>query len=235
MKSLSYAIAGFRASRPYGRLARPIKALGPVLALLVVLIQGTPVGAEPISILGLGDSLMAGYGLPHASSFPSQLEVALRRRGHAVTIVNAGVSGDTSAGGKARLDWSLAEKPAAAIVELGANDGLRGLSPEAMRANLDAILTSLATKRIPVLLAGMRAPPNLGRDYGAAFERVYAELAASHAVTFYPFFLDGVAAEPRLNQADGIHPNAEGVAVIVERILPKVEELIAQAKAKRGG
>lgn len=199
-----------------------------------MLVQHTPARAEPITILGLGDSLMSGYGLTHGSSFPSQLEAALRQRGHQVEVVNAGVSGDTSAGGKARLAWSLAEKPDAAIVELGANDGLRGLPPEAMRANLDAILTTLAEQGIPVLLAGMRAPPNLGREYAAAFDRVYADLAAKHGVVFYRFFLDGVAADARLNQADGIHPNAEGVSAIVEGILPKVEELIERARARRG-
>lgn len=203
--------------------------------MLAVVALTTPVRAEPITILGLGDSLMAGYGLAHGSAFTSQLEAALRRRGHQVGVVNAGVSGDTSAGGKSRLAWSLAEKPDAAIVELGANDGLRGLSPEAMRDNLDAILAALAGKGIPTLLAGMRAPPNLGREYGAAYEKVYADLAAKHAVVFYRFFLEGVAADPRLNQDDGMHPNADGVAAIVERILPKVEELIAQVKTKRGG
>lgn len=216
-------------------MAPAIKALWAALVLLAVLAHDTPARAEPITILGLGDSLMAGYGLAHGSSFPSQLEAALRQRGHQVEVVNAGVSGDTSAGGKSRLAWSLAENPDAVIVELGANDGLRGLSPDAMRDNLDAILTTLAEKRIPTLLAGMRAPPNLGREYGAAYERVYAELAARHGVVFYRFFLDGVAADPRLNQDDGLHPNADGVSAIVDGILPKVEELIAQVKAKRGG
>ena len=204
------------------------------MALLAAPAHLTPARAEPITILGLGDSLMAGYGLSHGSSFPSQLEAALRQRGHQVEIVNAGVSGDTSAGGRSRLAWSLAEKPDAAIVELGANDGLRGLPPEAMRDNLDAILATLAEKGIPALLAGMRAPPNLGREYGDAYEKVYAELAAKHGVVFYGFFLDGVAADPGLNQDDGLHPNADGVAAIVEGILPKVEELIARVKAKRG-
>ena len=163
----------------------------------------------------------------------AQLEAALRQPGHDVRLVNAGVSGDTSAGGKARLEWSLAEAPDAAIVEFGANDGLRGLSPEAMRANLDAILTTLEARGIPTLLAGMRAPPNLGREYADAFRKVYADLAAEHPVVFYPFFLDGVAADPALNQDDGIHPNAEGVAAIVERILPKVEDLLSRVKRRQ--
>lgn len=188
-----------------------------------------------MTILGLGDSLMAGYGLAEADSFPARLEAALSARGHDVRIVNAGVSGDTSAGGRSRLAWSLTEAPDAAIVELGANDGLRGLSPEAMRDNLDAILKALSDQGIPVLLAGMRAPPNLGRDYGDAFERAFAELAAAHDVVFYPFFLEGVAADPALNQDDGIHPNAAGVAAIVERILPSVEELVARIRAARAG
>lgn len=222
-----------RASGGYGPWRRPIKGL--LAGLVVFLLLGTAPHAEPITILGLGDSLMAGYGLAERDAFTTQLEAALKDRGHDVRIINAGVSGDTSAGGRARLEWSLAEKPDAAIVELGANDGLRGLSPEAMRDNLDSILAALQRRGIPTLLAGMRAPPNLGRDYGDAFAEAYAGLAERHDVVFYPFFLDGVAAEAALNQADGIHPNAAGVAVIVERIVPKVEELIGRVTAKRGG
>ena len=233
--SLSFAAAVFRASSRYGRSWRPINGLPAVLATVVAVLiaVAAPVRAEPITILGLGDSLMAGYGLGHGSSFPSQLEAALRQRGHDVRVINAGVSGDTSAGGKARLEWSLAEAPDAAIVELGANDGLRGLSPDAMHANLDAILTMLDERGIPTLLAGMRAPPNLGREYAEAFQRVFTDLAAKHRVVFYPFFLDRVAAYAALNQDDGIHPNAEGVAAIVEAILPKVEELIARVKQQQ--
>lgn len=206
--------------------------------LLSVAVPFRPVTAEanqPITILGFGDSLMAGYGLGRGSSFPAQLQAALTQRGHAVRIINAGVSGDTTAGGRARLAWSLAEEPAAAIVELGANDGLRGLPVEQMRVNLDAILTELAKRGIPTLLTGMRAPPNMGRDYGEAFRRAFAELAQKHDVLFYPFFLEGVAARASLNQDDGIHPTAEGVSVIVEKILPTVEALVERAKAKRGG
>ncbi len=233
--SRSFAAAVFRASSRYGRWIRPIngRAWWRAAAVAVLLAVAVPARAEPIVILGLGDSLMAGYGLSEGSSFPSQLEAALRQRGHDVRLVNAGVSGDTSAGGKARLEWSLAEAPDAAIVEFGANDGLRGLSPEAMRANLDAILTTLEARGIPTLLAGMRAPPNLGREYADAFRKVYADLAAEHPVVFYPFFLDGVAADPALNQDDGIHPNAEGVAAIVERILPKVEDLLSRVKRRQ--
>lgn len=232
MVSRSIAVAVARASGPYGPWQRTIKALA--AALTLVLVAAAPLRAEPVTILGLGDSLMAGYGLAKGSSFPAQLQAALIQRGHDVRVVNAGVSGDTTAGGKARLAWSLSEAPDAAIVELGANDGLRGLPVGQMRDNLDAILRELAARGIPTLLAGMRAPPNMGSDYGRAFQEAFAGLAREHDVAFYPFFLDGVAANSALNQDDGIHPTAEGVAVIVERILPAVEALIGRLKAKRG-
>ena len=232
--SRSFAVTASRASGGYGPWFRSVNAWV-ALVLFILTIAAPSARAEPITILGFGDSLMAGYGLSRGSSFPAQLETALRQRGHDVRVINAGVSGDTSAGGKARLGWSLAEKPDAAIVELGANDGLRGLSSEAMRGNLDAILSELRSHRVPVLLAGMQAPPNLGREYADAFRRVYADLAAAHGVIFYPFFLDGVAAYRSLNQDDGMHPSAEGVAVVVDRILPKVEELIVRVKSQRAG
>ncbi len=184
--------------------------------------------AEPIRILGFGDSLMAGYGLPEAESFPSRIESALRSRGYHVRVVNAGVSGDTTAGGAARIGWSLAEGPDAAIVELGGNDGLRGISPEDTRRNLETILKSLAERDIPVLFTGMFAPPNMGREYGNAFREVFDDLAQEYEVIYYPFFLEGVAAEPDLNQPDGIHPNARGVDEIVRRIMPDLENLIAE-------
>ena len=154
----------------------------------------------------------------------------MRAKGHNVNVINAGVSGDTSAGGRARLDWSLADKPHAAIVELGANDGLRGVEPKSTADNLGAILKALKDRGMPALLAGMYAPPNLGAAYGKEFNALYARIAKDHGAALYPFFLDGVAAEPALNQADGIHPNAKGVGVIVERILPAVEKLIGQVK-----
>jgi len=188
------------------------------------------VRAETIRILGLGDSLMAGYGLAEEDAFPTRLEAALKARGHDVEIINAGVSGDTTAGGRARLAWSLAENPDAAIVELGGNDGLRGLPPEETYANLDAILSELAAAEVPALLTGMLAPPNMGRQYGEEFAAVFPRLAEKHDVVFDPFFLEGVAADESLNQGDGIHPNPEGVAKIVERILPKVEGLIARVE-----
>ena len=187
-------------------------------------------GAQKLLILG--DSLTAGYGLPQAESFPSQLEKALQEEGLAVSVINAGVSGDTTAGGLARLDWALNDRPDAAVVELGANDGLRGLDPGQSEANLAAILDRLKEEGIPVLLAGMLAPPNLGQRYGKAFNGMYERLGARDGVIFYPFFLEGVAADPGLNQADGIHPNKQGVAVIVERILPAVKKLMAVARKK---
>lgn len=200
----------------------------PVL-LLIFLAFSSAAEAE-VRLLGLGDSLMAGYGLPPGDGFPDQLQDALHAAGIDAEVVNAGVSGDTSAGGRARLDWALASNPHAVILELGANDGLRGLEPAETRRNLDAILTTLGEKGIPVLLAGMLAPPNLGQEYGNEFEAVFRDLAKKHAVLFYPFFLDGVVGDPALNQKDGIHPTREGVAIIVERILPRVKELISQSK-----
>jgi acyl-CoA thioesterase-1 len=170
----------------------------------------------------LGDSLAAGYGLPLEQAFPAQLEDALQGAGYACVVLNAGVSGDTSAGGLARVDWMLGDEPSHVIVELGGNDGLRALPPDEMAANIDSILERLADADIEVLLAGMLAPPNLGRAYGDEFKAVFPQLAEEHDVPLYPFFLEGVAAEPSLNQQDGIHPNAEGIEVIVERMLPAV-------------
>ena len=194
-------------------------------------IFAVPVAAEapkPITILAFGDSLTAGYGLSSHEGFTAKLEAALKAKGVSARVVNAGLSGDTTAGGLARLDWALEPKPDFAIVELGGNDGLRGLDPSATRANLDAILTKLKTKGVPTLLAGMYAPPNMGPDFGKAFNALFPELAAKHGVAFYPFFLEGVAAQRELNQADGFHPNAKGVDVIVEKILPDVLKLIGK-------
>ncbi len=184
--------------------------------------------ADEIRLLALGDSLSAGYGLALGQGFTDQLETALREDGWDVAVLNGGVSGDTTAGGLARLDWMLADRPDAVIVELGANDGLRGLDPNATRANLDAILQKLKQHNIPVLLAGMLAPPNMGGEYGEDFNGLFPALADRHEVLFYPFFLEGVAANPALNQEDAIHPNAEGVAEIVRRILPSVKALLAR-------
>lgn len=193
--------------------------------------SATPAAADETRVLALGNSLTAGYGLPATAGFVAQLQAALDARGLDVRIVDAGVSGDTTAGGLARLDWILADGADAAIVELGANDALRGIDPASSRSNLDGILGALGERGRPVLLAGMAAPRNLGAQYVAAFDGMYPELADTHGVIFYPFFLDGVAGVPSLNQSDGIHPNAQGVAVIVERILPYVLRLLDRAGA----
>lgn len=197
-------------------------------ALLALLVAAGPAAAADLRprLLLLGDSLVAGYGLPTKEAFPAKLQAALEARGLDIDVVDSGISGDTSAGGLARLDLVLAEPPRAVLLELGANDGLRGLKPSATEMNLDAIINRLRSQRIKVLLAGMYAPPNLGRDYGQAFNAVYPRLAKVHSIPLYPFFLDGVAGVPELNQPDGIHPNAKGVDVIVERILPYVLKLL---------
>ena len=179
-----------------------------------------------------GDSLTHGYGLNAGEPFPDQLEVALRARDQNVTVINSGNSGDTTASGRSRVEWALTDEPDAVIVELGANDFLRGLAPEQTYENLDAIVTRFKESGIPVLLAGMLAPRNLGQEYVEAFDSVFPRLAEKHNVPLYPFFLEGVALDPELNQPDGNHPNKAGVAVIVSRILPQVEELIATARRK---
>ena len=202
----------------------------PALALLALMM--TPAAAKPVTLLALGDSLTAGYGLQPSDAFPVKLEAALKAKGHDVKVINAGVSGDTALDGASRLDWALAEPVDAVIVELGANDALRGLPVPQAEAALDQLLTTLAEKKIPTLLAGMKAPPNLGPDYQKAFDGMYPRLAEKHGVPLYPFFLDGVAADTKLNQADGMHPNPAGVDVIVQRILPSVEKLIETAAAK---
>ena len=173
---------------------------------------------------------MAGFGLPAQNAFPAKLDAALKRKGVAATIINAGVSGDTSSGGLERLDWSVPDSTDAVILELGANDMLRGVDPAVTRKALDTILTKLKARNIAVLLCGMRAAPNLGADYVRAFDAIYPALASTYGVVFYPFFLEGVAADRSLNQPDGLHPSAAGVDVIVERVLPKVEELVGRLK-----
>lgn len=179
-------------------------------------------GTAGCRIAVLGDSLTAGYGLPLEAAFPARLEAALSARGLVCTVLDAGVSGDTSAGGAARVEWVLADRPSHLVVELGGNDALRALPVEQLEANLERILAAAAARGVPVLLAGMRAPPNLGEEYGTAFAAVYARLAARHGAALYPFFLDGVAGRPELLQPDGIHPTAAGVERIVQGILPSV-------------
>jgi acyl-CoA thioesterase I len=188
---------------------------------------------SPVKIVALGDSLTAGYGLPEKDGFVPRLQAVLTAKGIAAEVANAGVSGDTASDGLARLDWSVPLGTDAVIVELGANDMLRGIKPQITREALDAILRLLTQRHVAVLLCGMRAAPNLGPEYGAAFERIYPDLAAKYGVLLYPFFLDGVAADLSLTQPDGMHPNAQGVGVIVERILPKVKELIARVRPQR--
>lgn len=195
-----------------------------VLAFLFLAIQTAL--ATPVTILALGDSLTAGLGLEASETFPARLEAALSAKGLDVRIVNAGVSGDTAAAGLARLDWSLTDDVDGLIVELGANDALRGLDPAQTEAALAAILAKAAARKLPVLIAGMQAPRNLGPDYVTAFDAIYPRLAERHGAILYPFFLEGVAAEPSLNQDDGMHPNGKGVDIIVERIMPSVEGLI---------
>jgi len=203
-----------------------------ISAVLAALFLGLQTAlAQPVTILALGDSLTAGLGLEASEAFPARLEAALKAKGLDVRIVNGGVSGDTAAAGLARLDWALSDDVDGLIVELGANDALRGLDPAQTETALDGILAKAAERKLPVLVAGMRAPPNLGPDYAAAFDAIYPRLAEKYDAMLYPFFLDGVAAQPSLNQTDGIHPNGKGVDIIVERIMPGVEGLIRRAAA----
>jgi acyl-CoA thioesterase-1 len=206
-----------------------------LLVFLCVHFGSFAFAADPVRIVAFGDSLMAGYGLSDKDAFPAKLQAALKAKGHDVLIVGAGVSGDTASAGLARLDWSIPNGIDAVIVELGANDALRALDPAVTRKSLDAIIRRLKERRIEVLLAGMHAPRNLGADYVAAFDRIYPDLAKAHDVALYPFFLDGVATEAKLNQRDGVHPTAAGIDVIVARILPAVEQLIARVRAKPKG
>jgi acyl-CoA thioesterase I len=208
-------------ARQMGQLRGALKV---ALALAILQSASAAAANDACRIAVLGDSLATAYGLGVEEGFPAQLERRLRAEEYDCVVLDAGVGGDTTAGGLARLDWALADRPSHVIVELGGNDGLRALPPEQMEQNLDAIVGRLRQDGVAVLLAGMLAPPNLGRTYGEAFEGVFARVAEGHEVPLYPFFLDGVAGVPRLNQPDGIHPTAEGIAVIVERILPTVTD-----------
>ncbi|WP_439573980.1 arylesterase [Phreatobacter sp.] len=211
---------------------RVIGLLAAVLAAVHLAGLSPALAQRTIRIVALGDSLTAGYQLTAQDAFPSRLQAALRARGHSVEVENAGVSGDTSTGGLERLDWAVGDGVDAVILELGANDALRGIDPAITRRNLETIITRLKERGIAILLTGMLAPPNMGPDYAAAFNPIFPELARRHGLIFDGFFLEGVAAVPALNLGDGMHPNPRGVAVIVERILPKVEELIAAVRQR---
>jgi acyl-CoA thioesterase-1 len=203
-----------------------LRRFGAIATLLIALFAGgAPVMAKTPEILAFGDSLTAGFGLAPDASFPTRLEAKLRADGIEARVVNAGVSGDTTAGGLARLDWALADKPDLVILELGANDALRGIDPATVRDNLDKMITKIQASGAKLLLAGMQAPPNWGKDYQQKFDRIYPELAQAHNVPLYPFFLDGVAMKAELNQPDGLHPNERGVAAVVDQIAPYVARL----------
>jgi acyl-CoA thioesterase-1 len=216
------------------RVQMAFRVLAVAAAFLVAAATPSAAADKPVSIVALGDSLTAGLGLAAGDAFPAKLQRALAVKGVAATIANAGVSGDTTSGGLARLDWSVPAGTDAVILELGANDALRGIDPAVARRALDGMVSRLTQRGIPVLLCGMLAPPNLGADYGRAFNAIYPDLAKTYDTLLYPFFLDGVVTDRKLNQGDGLHPTAAGVDVIVARILPQVEALIGRVRAKRG-
>ena len=218
-----------RVSTRYGTRWLRVNAIWLIFAVLLAGINGIAgAAAKPIKIVAIGTSLTQGYNLPPGTDFTAVLQAQLRAKGHDVVIVNAGVSGDTSAGGLARLDWALSDDTKGVIVELGSNDALRGMSIEETRKNLDEVVVRLKARKLAVLLTGMKSPRNLGPEYVAAFDAIYPALAKKHGVLFYPFFLEGVAADLKLNQADGIHPNEAGTKIVVRNILPYVEKLLAQ-------
>ena len=226
------------APRSYGKLALQVQRLAAALVVAGFVLSGlvgsVTAAERTIKVVALGDSLTAGFQLRGSAAFPVQLERALKAKGLAVEVANAGVSGDTSSGGLARLDWSVPEGTDAVILELGANDMLRGVDPKVTRGALSEIVQRLKARRIEVLLCGMLAAPNMGADYGRAFDAIYPELAVANDLLLYPFFLDGVVADPKLNIGDGLHPTGEGVAKIVSGILPKVEAMLARVRAKPG-
>src|SRR6202166_1360145 len=224
-------------ARSYGTSAAAVEG-GPrmfvhILVLMVALMTAAPALAQPVKAVVLGDSLSAGLGLSAADAFPAKLQKALKDKGVDVEITNAGVSGDTPSGGRDRVDWSMPQGTEAVIVELGANDALRGTDPAITRSALSDIVTRLKARGIAVLLCGMVAPPNYGSDYSARFNAIYPDLAKSFGVPLYPFFLEGVAADAGLNQADGIHPTAEGVDIIVKNILPAVQAFLGTISGQR--
>jgi acyl-CoA thioesterase-1 len=230
--------AGAVSPRSYGHFAARVqivaRALAAAMVVAVVVAWPATAAERPVRIVALGDSLTSGVGLPASAAFPAKLEKALKAKGLAVEIANAGVSGDTASGGLARLDWAVPAGTDAVIVELGANDMLRGVDPKVTRKALEEIVRRLSERRLPVLLAGMRAPPNLGDDYVRDFEAIYPDLAKRYDLLLYPFFLDGVVLSAKLNQRDGLHPTAAGIDRIVAGILPKAEELVARVRDKRG-
>jgi acyl-CoA thioesterase I len=225
-----------RAPRTYveGWTAKAALCLMTIFASTATPIMTIPATAQarPATIVAFGDSLTAGYGVKTSDSFPAQLQMALEAKGHKVTVVNAGVSGDTTSDGLARLDWALDPKPDAVIMELGANDALRGIDPKVPRANLDKMLAVLKDKSIPVLLTGMKAPNNWGDDYAKSFDAIYPDLASKYGVPLYPFFLEGVALDRSFTQPDGLHPTEAGVAEIIKRIMPDAEALVASVERK---
>jgi acyl-CoA thioesterase I len=203
-------------------------------AALILSFVAVKAADRPVKIVALGNSLTAGYGLDRQDAFPEKLERALKAKGVAVEIENAGVSGDTASGGLSRLDWSVADSTEAVILELGGNDMLRGLDPKVTRAALTTIIERLKARNIEVLLCGMRAARNMGDDYSRDFDAIFPDLAAKHGLVYYPFFLEGIATQAKFALKDGLHPNAAGVSQIVSGIMPKVEELIARVRGKRG-
>jgi acyl-CoA thioesterase I len=212
----------------------PLAVVIAAVGLLMVLCPMHTIEAEPRApvIVAFGDSLTAGFGLPQGETFPVQLEAALKARGQGVSVVNAGVSGDTAGAALKRLDWAIPADASAVIIELGGNDALEGIPTEAIKTSLEKIIEAVQAKGLPILLTGMEAPRNMGKDYVTAFAAIYPDLAQRYGLVLYPFFLDGVVLDDSLMQGDGIHPNAKGVARIVELIIPKVEELLAKVKAK---
>jgi len=220
---VSFYRAGAQKPRRYGAAALVFNAL--------LCLTATPALAKSPEILAFGDSLTAGLGLPASEAFPARLQARLKDEGIDVKIANAGVSGDTTTDGLARLDWALADKPDFVILALGANDALRGIDPEIVHTNLDKMIDKIKASGAKLLLVGMLAPSNWGADYEQAFDRIFPEVAKAHDVPLYPFFLDGVAMNPTLNQADGLHPNQRGVAVLVDRIAPLVAKLIEGSKS----
>jgi acyl-CoA thioesterase-1 len=211
------------------------KLTGIIMAVLALVASTSGhAGAAPLKILAFGTSLTQSFGVPPGMELPAVLQAKLDAAHIAAHIINAGVSGDTSADGLSRIDWSLADHPDAAMVELGSNDALRGIDPVQTEQNISSVLEKLTAAHVPVLLLGMKAPRNLGREYATAFDAIYPRLAARYHAILYPFVLDGVALDPKLNQEDGIHPNPAGVKVIAARLFPYVQQLIAETRAQKG-